>query len=255
MSTKDPLIIGNWKMNKTAGEAVAFVKEFQKKNKHIEYFNLVVCPPFTALSEVNKVLNRDILELGAQDIFYEKEGAFTGEVSPLMLKEFKVKYVLVGHSERRALGETNEIVNKKVLTALQYNFIPVLCIGEDFKKRKDDEHKDFVLRQLKQCLKGVDQKQAKNVVIAYEPLWAISKGNDKHEPAGLLEIEEMHAFIRASLLQLYHQRVVEEMYIIYGGSVKPDNIREILVLQDVDGVLPGNASLEVDSFIGMVRNC
>ncbi|MBI3031897.1 triose-phosphate isomerase [Candidatus Woesearchaeota archaeon] len=255
MSTKDPLIIGNWKMNKTAAESVAFVKEFQKKIKHIEYFNLVICPSFTALSEVNNVLKRDILELGAQDIFYEAKGAFTGEVSPLMLKEFKVKYVLIGHSERRELGETNEMVNKKLLTALQQGFTPVLCIGEDVKQRKEDEYKDFVLRQLKQCLKNVDQKQAKNIVIAYEPLWAISKGDQKKQPAGLLEIEEMHAFIRASLLQLYHQRVVEQMYIIYGGSVKPDNIREILILQDVDGVLPGNASLEVDSFISMIRNC
>ncbi len=255
MSTKDPLIIGNWKMHKTAAEAIRFVKEFQKKIKHIEYFNLVVCPPFTALSDVSKALNRDILELGAQDIFYEDKGAFTGEISPPMLKEFKVKYVLTGHSERRELGETNQIVNKKVLTALKHGFMPVLCVGENTKQRKEEEHKEFVLQQLKQCLKGVDQKQAKNVVIAYEPLWAISKGDEKKEPAGLLQIEEMHAFIRASLLQLYHQRVVEEMYIIYGGSVKPDNIREILILQDVDGILPGNASLEVDSFIGMVRNC
>jgi len=255
MSTKDPLLIGNWKMHKTSKEAAAFVKEFNKKIKRIEYFNLAVCVPATALDAVSRVLNRDALELGAQNMFYESEGAFTGEISPLMLKEFNVKYVLVGHSERRLLGETDELINTKVHAALKYGFKPVVCVGESDQERKKGKYKQFVLKQLKACLKEISKKEVVNVIIAYEPIWAISRGDNNHQSAQVLEIEEMHSFIRASLMELYDERTAEAVYIIYGGSVKPSNIKQILFLQDVDGVLPGSASLTVESFIEMIKNC
>ncbi len=247
---RKPLIAGNWKMNKTISEAVSLVNTIKAGVHTISGVDILVCPPFTLLSSVNEVLDRSNIELGAQNMFYASEGAYTGEISPLMLKDVGCRYVILGHSERRSIfNETDEIVNKKVKTALSYNLISILCIGETLSEREEGKAKSVVRTQLQSSLEGVDGGDITNVIIAYEPVWAIGTG----KTATPEQAEEVHAFIRSELAEFYGKQAAESIRILYGGSVKPENVTDLMKQPNIDGGLIGGASLKAESFIQLVQ--
>jgi triosephosphate isomerase len=244
------LIAGNWKMHKTIPEAVKLAEGVKAGCRNISDVDIVICPPFTALGACASVLADSNLGLGGQDMYYETEGAFTGEVSPLMLKDIGCRYVILGHSDRRAyLKETDQLVNAKLKAALRFNVTAIVCIGETLKERKAGREKEVVRAQFEGSFAGVEADQWGSVVIAYEPVWAIGTGKN----ATGAEAEEMHAFVRG-LIRDRHKDVAEEVRILYGGSVKPDNIREFVTQADVDGALVGGASIKAESFIQIVQN-
>tara|TARA_Y100000031_G_C8126043_1_gene340539 strand:+ start:73 stop:783 length:711 start_codon:yes stop_codon:yes gene_type:complete len=226
-----PIIVANWKMNKTVKEAVSFAKEFKALVRDAKA-KIVICPPFTALYALCDELKGSNVSLGAQDMFFEEKGAFTGEVSGLMVKEL-CKYVIIGHSERRMyFKETNKLLNKKLKAALANDLIPIYCVGENLNEMQADKSKMVVEKQIKEGLKGID---AKKVIVAYEPIWAIGTG--KTATADIAE--EMHSFIKS---------FVGNVPVLYGGSVKPENVKELMKEKDIDGALVGGASLEAGSF-------
>lgn len=245
------LIAANWKMNKTAEEAVSFIKEFKKLIKDGENADIVICPPFTALSAVSVGLKKSSIRLGAQNMHFENLGAFTGEISPLMLKDLGCGYVIIGHSDRREMGENDNLINKKVLSALRHELTPILCIGETHEQRIKDETQDVLENQLIKCLQDV--KEIQKVVIAYEPIWAISKGNPNQKAATKDDAEEAHLFIRKLLEGIYDEKSAKETGIIYGGSMKPENAKELLSMRNIDGGLVGNASLDPKSFAEIIK--
>jgi triosephosphate isomerase len=245
------LIAANWKMNKTGEEAVSFVKEFGKTIKGGKNAEIVICPPFTALSAVSAELKKSNIKLGAQNMHHEASGAFTGEISPLMLKEIGCEYVILGHSDRRAIGETDSLINKKIISALKNNLKPILCIGETHEQRLKVETQDVLENQLIKCLQNVEQIQ--KVVIAYEPVWAISRGNPSQKAATKDDAEEAHLFIRKLVGGIYDEKSARETRIIYGGSMKPENAEELLSMRNIDGGLVGNASLDAKSFAEIVK--
>lgn len=246
------IIAGNWKMNKTVGESIDLATLIKRSLYDVAEIEIVVCPPYTSLSDVKEVLTETNIRLGAQDLFWEKEGAFTGEVSPLMLKDAGCKYVIVGHSERRQhFGETNDIVNKKARAALGAGLKPIICVGEKLEERKGQKTFDVVKDHVTNSLAGISAVDMENVVIAYEPVWAIGTGlNATKEQA-----EEVHKYIRELLKGMHNADIAKSVRIQYGGSVKPDNIKELISEPDVDGALVGGASLKADSFIEIVKNC
>ena len=242
------VIAGNWKMHMTNSEAIALVKELVPKVKDAQNVDVIVCPPFTALSDVSKVTKGTNIKLGAQDMSMEDKGAFTGEISPLMLKELGVKYILCGHSERRKyFHETNERVNRKIRAALQHEMTPVLCVGERYEERESGKTLEIIEYQILTGLYDVDNKDCSKIIVAYEPLWAIGTGT----PATPDQIEEVHKHIRKVLCDKY--KACLDIMILYGGSVKPDNIKELMAKDDVDGALVGGASLKPESFAGIVN--
>jgi triosephosphate isomerase len=241
---------GNWKMHKTVSEAVDFVTRLQKKLGDWDETEAVVAPPFVALAPVAERLNGTKIALAAQDCFWEKKGAFTGEVSPPMLRDVGCQYVIIGHSERRAyFGETDETVNKKVKAVLSYELHPIICVGESLQERERGDTFKIVERQMKEGLKGLDAAAVQMIVIAYEPIWAIGTG----KTATPEQAQEIHAFIRELIATLFDSEGAEKVRIQYGGSVKPDNVDELMAQRDIDGALVGGASLEVDSFARIVR--
>jgi triosephosphate isomerase len=241
---------GNWKMHKTVSEAVDFVTRLQKKLGDWDETEAVVAPPFVALASVAERLTGTKIALAAQDCFWEKKGAFTGEVSPPMLRDVGCQYVIIGHSERRAyFGETDETVNKKVKAVLSHDLHPIICVGESLQERERGDTFKIVERQMKEGLKGLDAVAVHVIVIAYEPIWAIGTG----ETATPQQAQEVHAFIRGLLSAIFSPDEAEKVRIQYGGSVKPDNIDELMAQPDIDGALVGGASLEVDSFARIVR--
>lgn len=245
------LIAANWKMNKNAKEAVSYVKELKKlvKGSDVE---IVICPSFTLLSAVADELKGSSIKLGAQNMHFENSGAFTGEVSPLMLKEIVCEYVILGHSERREhFKEDNELVNRKVLAALKNGLKPILCIGETLEERQRDMTDDVLEEQLLKCLANVDD--IKNAVVAYEPVWAISKGDPNKRSATKADAEEAHLFIRQVLNGIYGD-AAKNVRIIYGGSMKPENAKELLEMANINGGLVGNASLDVKSFFEIIKS-
>lgn len=246
------LIAANWKMNKAAEEAASFIREFKKMIKGETNAEIVVCPPFTALKAVFKELKGSNIGLGAQNMHYESSGAFTGEISPLMLKDLGCEYVIIGHSDRREMGETDELINKKIIAALKNNLKPILCVGETHEQRLKDETQDVLENQLIKCLQNVGEIQ--KVVIAYEPVWAISKGNPSQKAATKADAEEAHLFIRKLLEGIYDGKSAKETRIIYGGSMKPENAKELLSMRNIDGGLVGNASLDPKSFAEIVKS-
>lgn len=247
------LIAANWKMNKTAEEAVSFIKEFKGLAKGVKNAEIVICPPFTALQSTSKELKGSNIKLGAQNMHFEDTGAYTGEISPVMLKEIGCEYVILGHSERREnFGETNELINKKVIAALKHGLKPILCVGEALEQRQHDRTEDVLEDQLIKCLKSVDK--AKNLVIAYEPIWAISKGNPNQKAATKADAEECHLFIRKLLAGIFDEQTSKNIRIIYGGSMKPENAKELLSMPNIDGGLVGNASLDAKSFVNIVNS-
>jgi len=237
-------------MNKTVGEALGLVKELMKLLDGLKGIEVAVAPPFTALSEVSKSLRGSSVALAAQDLFYEDKGAFTGEISPRMLTDLGVKYAILGHSERRhILGESNELVNRKVVAALKNELQPIICVGETLGQRKLNLTFMVVDDQLRDALNHVSKEDATKIVIAYEPVWAIGTG----ENATPGQAQEVHAHIRARLAHRFGQDAADAIRIQYGGSVNPENARELFDQPDVDGALVGGASLIADSFAKIIK--
>jgi triosephosphate isomerase (TIM) len=244
-----PFIAGNWKMFKTVQEAVVFVKELRRLVKDVTDVEIVVAPPFTALHAVAEAARNTNIGVAAQDLYWEREGAFTGEISPGMLTEAGAEYVIVGHSERRRLfGETDQIVNRKAMAALAGGLTPIVCIGETLEEREREQTLIVLDRQVKDGLKGFSEDQVSNLIVAYEPVWAIGTGRN----ASAAQAEEAHAHIRGRLRESFGADAAGRCHVIYGGSVKPDNIRDLIAQADVDGALVGGASLDVASFADIV---
>jgi triosephosphate isomerase (TIM) len=244
-----PFIAGNWKMFKTVQEAIVFVKELRSAVKDVTDVEIVVAPPFTAVHAVAEAARNANIGVAAQDLYWEREGAFTGEVSAAMIKEAGAEYVIIGHSERRRLfGETDAIVNRKAIAALSVQLTPIVCIGETLEEREGNATLAVLDRQLKDGLDRLSSDQIAELVLAYEPVWAIGTGRT----ATAAQAGEAHAHIRARLRQWFGADAAERCHVIYGGSVKPDNIRELVAEPDVDGALVGGASLDVRGFTEIV---
>ena len=239
------LIAANWKMNKGIKEADSFIKEFKPLIKNIKSTEIVICPPFTLLSEVNKSIKGSNIDLGAQNMHFEEKGAYTGEISPLMLKDAGCEYVILGHSERRQyFKETDDLINKKVKSALKDKLKPILCIGETLEQRESNITLKIIKSQLTVCLKNVNEKEVRTIVVAYEPVWAIGTGKN----ATAEQAREVHAYVRKLLSELYRDSISSKVRIIYGGSVKAENAKELLAMKDINGALVGGASLEAKGF-------
>jgi triosephosphate isomerase len=244
------LIAGNWKMNKTSAEAAELAREIVLAVANRPDVDVVICPPFTALESVAKVVEGSAIKLGAQNMHHEASGAFTGEISAPMLRAFFATHVILGHSERRTLfGETDGFINKKVLAALKNQLRPILCVGETLAEREAGSTLKVVQTQLEACLEGVSKELATNVIIAYEPVWAIGTGKN----ATADQAQEVHAFIRGLLTKIFGDQPAGRIRILYGGSMKPANAAELLAQKDIDGGLIGGASLEVRSFVELIN--
>jgi triosephosphate isomerase (TIM) len=247
-----PFIAGNWKMYKTVQEAVVFVKELRRLVKDVTDVEIVVAPAFTAVHAAAEAARNTNIGIAAQDVYWEREGAFTGEVSPDMIKEAGAQYVIVGHSERRRLfGETDQIVNRKAMAGMASGLTPIVCIGETLEERERGETLGVLDRQIKEGLSAFTAAQVADLIVAYEPVWAIGTG--RNATAG--QAGEAHAHIRGRLKEWFGEEAADRCHILYGGSVKPANIRELITQPDVDGALVGGASLEVESFAGIVTAC
>ncbi|SPF35293.1 Triosephosphate isomerase [Syntrophobacter sp. SbD1] len=248
--SRKPLIAANWKMYKTVAEAVSFIKSIQEETGPCADLEVVIAPPFTALKAVGDNLTQQGFSLAAQNCHWEEKGAFTGEVSPIMLSDLGCNYVIVGHSERRQLfGETDETVRRKAAAVLAAGMVPVVCVGEVLEQREQGKTFEVVGRQVEGALSGLSARQAELLVIAYEPVWAIGTGRT----ATAAQAQEVHALIRKTLAALFNKEVEKKGRILYGGSVKPDNIDLLMAEPDIDGVLVGGASLEVGSFKRLVQ--
>ncbi len=245
-----PIIAGNWKMYKTVTEAIELVNGLKRNLSDVVEADIVVCPAYTALDSVSEIIYDTNIDLGAQDVHWEKEGAYTGEVSAFMLKNLGCKYVIVGHSERRQyFAETNESVNKKAKAALAADLIPIVCVGETLSQREQAKTFDIIKDHIEHSLKSISEEDILKSVIAYEPVWAIGTG----KTATPEQAQEVHAFIRKLLGELWSKEVANQIRIQYGGSVKPDNIVSLMAQDDIDGALVGGASLKVDSFSEIVK--
>ena len=244
------VIAGNWKMNKTAGEAVTLAKDIIDEVGRETSVDIVLCPPFTALAAVAHVLEGQAVKLGGQNMHPAKNGAYTGEISAEMLRTLYATHVILGHSERRTyFGETDAFINQKVLAALANELKPILCVGETLAEREAGSTLAVVQRHVEGGLAGVKPEQITTVVIAYEPVWAIGTG----KVATTEQAQEVHAYIRDLLTKLYGAPLAQKVRILYGGSMKPANAPELLAQKDIDGGLIGGASLEAKSFIELVR--
>ena len=245
------IIAGNWKMNKTVAEALDLVQGLKRDLGSTKEVDLVVCPPFTALSEVSKATLDSNIRLGAQNMSEYTGGAYTGEVSALMLKEFSVKYVILGHSERRLYQkESNELIARKAATAHSMELKPIICVGETLEEREGGLTEKVLDTQIRGSLAGLTKEQMGETVLAYEPVWAIGTG----KTASTEQAQSTHAFIRSLLARIFDDTVSRRVRIQYGGSVKPANARELMGQPDVDGALVGGAALEVRSFADIVKN-
>lgn len=242
---RKPILAGNWKMHKTVAQATSFVEHLQDLFEGADHVDAVICAPFTSLAALNEVLAGTGIKLGAQNLHQAEEGAFTGEVSALMLKDLGVHYVIIGHSERRQyFNETDETVNAKVHAAFKHGLLPIICCGEDLDQRNQGITKQLVEDQVRAALGGLTADQVTNVVIAYEPIWAIGTGMT----ATAADANEVCAHIRQVVGTMYGQEKGNLVRIQYGGSVKPDNIAELMAQPDIDGALVGGASLDPGSF-------
>ena len=249
-SHRKPLIAGNWKLNKTIKEAIELVTLLKRELHDLQNVDIVVCPVYTALGEVAEVLMGSDIKLGAQDLFWEEKGAFTGEVSAPLLKDAGAEFVIIGHSERRQFfHETDETVNKKTKAALKAGLVPITCVGETLAEREADKTFQVVGSQLKGGLINFSAGEMKKAIIAYEPVWAIGTG----KVATPAQAQEVHAFIRKELVKLFGQETANGVRILYGGSVKPDNISQLMSQADIDGALVGGASLDAASFSEIVK--
>ncbi len=245
-----PIIAGNWKMNKLGGEARALIEESIARVGDLDSVEIVVCPPFTALAVAAECLEGSNIALGAQNMYFESSGAFTGEVSAEMLLDVGCTYVILGHSERRhTFGEPDKLINKKVKAAIAAGLKVMMCVGETLEERDAGRVEEIVTRHVSEGLQGVEAQELANLVIAYEPVWAIGTGRT----ATPEQAEEVHKLIRGLVSKLYDGATADAMRVQYGGSVKPKNIESLMAQPDIDGALVGGASLEADSFAGIVK--
>lgn len=247
---RKPIIGGNWKMNKTFTEAVELVKKLTSEIGSYKSVEVVIFPPFTYLQQIKNLLDGSCIGLGAQNMFWEEKGAYTGEISPRMLADVGCRYVILGHSERRGyFGETDDEINKKIKKALEFNLTPVVCVGERLEEREKGIEEKIVSSQVRGCLAGLSYSQIKSIVLAYEPVWAIGTG----KTATPDQAQKMHSFIRGVIEELTDKEVAQSVRIQYGGSVKPDNIKSLMEEPDIDGALVGGASLIPESFVKIVK--
>lgn len=247
---RKPIIAGNWKMHKTVGEALALVRELCGITAGVSDVEIVICPTFTALYPVHLAICEGPLRLGAQNMHWEAQGAFTGEIAPAMVKEVGCTYVIIGHSERRQyFGETDDTVNKKVKAAFANELIPIMCVGETLEQREAGITEGVVGRQVRQGLTGLSAEQVAEMVIAYEPVWAIGTGRT----ASAEDANAVCRFIRQVVAEITGAESAEKVRIQYGGSVKGENIAELMAKSDIDGALVGGASLDADSFAKIVK--
>jgi triosephosphate isomerase len=249
--TRKLIIAGNWKMNKTVAEALDLARGLKLELSGVKEVDLVVCPPFTALGEVSKSLLDSNIRLGAQNMCEHNVGAYTGEIAAVMLKEFSVRYVILGHSERRQFfGDTDALVSRKALAAHAASLKPIVCVGEMLADREGGRTEQVLETQVRGSLAGLSKDQMVETVIAYEPVWAIGTG----KTATSAQAQDAHAFIRSLIVKLFEETVARRVRIQYGGSVKPSNARELMSQPDVDGALVGGASLEARTFADIVKN-
>lgn len=247
---RKPFMAGNWKMYKKISEAVQFAKDFKGMVSGIADRTILICCPFTMIQPLAKEFEGTNVLVGAQNMYFEKEGAFTGEVSPLQLLDAGAKFVILGHSERRhVFGEKDDLINKKVHSALANGLDPILCVGELLEEREANKTESVVKQQVVEGFKGLSKEQALKVTIAYEPVWAIGTG----KTATPEDADNVHAFIRKVLTEIYDKDLADKMIIQYGGSVKPENVDSLMAKANIDGALVGGASLKADSFTRIVK--
>ena len=249
---RKPFVAGNWKMNTDSRTSIDLVERIASGSVEVssQSVTVAVCPPFVYLQSVAKTLSSSNIAVGAQDIYFEPEGAFTGEISASMLKDVGCSYCLCGHSERRhVIGESDELINKKVAAAVSGGLLPILCVGELLEEREASQTNDVVTRHVKEGLAGLSAEKLEAVTIAYEPVWAIGTGLT----ATPEQAQEVHDFIRKLLGQMYDEKTAEEIRILYGGSVKPNNAADLMSQKDIDGVLVGGASLKADDFLAIIQ--
>ncbi len=245
------IIAGNWKMNKTVAEGVSLVRDLKLETANIKEVDIVVCPPFTALGEVSKEVLTSTIRLGAQNMSEHNFGAYTGEIAAGMLKEFSVRYVILGHSERRQFQkEPDALIAKKALAAHAASIKPIVCVGETLAEREAGQTEKVLDTQVRGSLAGLTKEQMEETVIAYEPVWAIGTG----KTATTAQAQEAHLFIRRLLGTLFDEATAKRVRLQYGGSVKPSNARELMAQPDVDGALVGGASLEARTFADIIKN-
>lgn len=247
---RKPIIAGNWKMHKTISEAKSFLEEVKGLVPSNEVVDTVICAPALFLDTLVDGIGEKPIYIGAQNMHFEDSGAFTGEISPYALKDLGVTYVILGHSERREyFNETDELVNKKTHAAIKHGLIPIVCVGETLAEREAGQTKEIVKRQTEKALEGLLVDQAKSIVIAYEPVWAIGTG----KTASSEDANEVCRYIRGVIGEKFSQEVAEQVRVQYGGSVKPSNIKELMSMSDIDGALVGGASLEPESFLQLLE--
>lgn len=244
------IIAGNWKMNKTAGEGESLATAIKRELSAETKVDVVLCPPFTAISAISQAVSGSQIAIGAQNMHWEADGAYTGEISAAMLRDLYCRYVILGHSERRQyFGETDAAVNKKTHAALAAGLKPIVCVGETLEERESDQIESVITTQINEGLAGITAAQFKNVIIAYEPVWAIGTG----KTATPEQAQDVHAMIRGLLVKLSDKATAESVRIQYGGSMKPGNAAELLSKPDIDGGLIGGAALDAQSFIDIVK--
>jgi triosephosphate isomerase len=248
---RKPIIGGNWKMHLgTPTEAISITKKLKSLVKGIKNVDIVIAPPFTVLESVVRETKKTNLNIAAQNMYFEDKGAFTGEISPLFLKSIGVKYVILGHSERRQIfGETDDLINKKIKKALKESLIPIVCIGENLNAREAGKTKEIIQNQMNFTFQDISSQDMVKIIIAYEPIWAIGTG----KTATPEQAEEIHIFIRDILKEKYGENVADKIRIQYGGSIKPDNAKSLFSRENIDGGLVGGASLNSESFFEIIK--
>ncbi|MFA3782536.1 triose-phosphate isomerase [Melioribacteraceae bacterium 4301-Me] len=246
------IVAGNWKMNNDLNESINLISAIKKGiNENNTNVDVIICPPFTSLETAYALIKNTTIKLGAQNMYYEKNGAYTGEISAGMLLSVGCEFVILGHSERRTIfGETDELINKKIKSAIQAGLKPIFCIGETLEQRERGEAFEVVDDQLKKGLYQVSNEDIKNIIIAYEPVWAIGTGKN----ATPEQAQEIHNYIRKQISAMYDSLTAEKLIIQYGGSVKPENSKQLMSMPDIDGALVGGACLKADSFISIINS-
>lgn len=247
---RKPIIAGNWKLNKTPNEAITLLEELKPLVAGVDDVEIVVCPPFTSINVATFLTKETNIKVGAQNVFWERSGAFTGEVSAPMIKELGCEYVIIGHSERRQyFGETDATINKRALAAFSEGLTPIICVGETLAEREAGKVEEIVVGQLKGSLAGFNSKDHGSLVIAYEPVWAIGTG----KTATPEQANEVHVLIRKTLAEIFDKETAAKIRIQYGGSMNPGNVKELMAQSDIDGGLIGGAALKADSFAQLIK--